>query len=204
MGDIKERIIERTAEMFARDGLRSVRMDDIAAEMSISKRTIYEIFGDKDTLIMDCFRYMHSTIEAQTDMLLCKAENVMVAFLLILDIMDIQMDSKLRIMDDVKKFYPHLYNRIIEEHASVAIGKTRQMLQRGIDDGYLIPSIDIDLAIAIFMNMEYGNVKTANVTYSPITQKQACIFFMSHFIRGIATLKGVALIDEYFEKKLNK
>jgi AcrR family transcriptional regulator len=46
--DYKQRIIEEAAGMFRTYGIRSVTMDMLANQMSISKRTIYEIFSDKD------------------------------------------------------------------------------------------------------------------------------------------------------------
>ena len=47
----KERIVEQTMEMFVTQGIKSVRMDDIARQLSISKRTLYEMFGDKEELL---------------------------------------------------------------------------------------------------------------------------------------------------------
>ena len=47
----KERIVEQTMEMFVTQGIKSVRMDDIAQRLGISKRTLYELFGDKEGLL---------------------------------------------------------------------------------------------------------------------------------------------------------
>ena len=46
----KEYIIERASEMFVANGIKSVRMDDIAHNLGVSKRTLYELFGDKATI----------------------------------------------------------------------------------------------------------------------------------------------------------
>ena len=43
----RERIIEQAARMFAEQGIKSIRMDDIAKELGVSKRTLYEMFEDK-------------------------------------------------------------------------------------------------------------------------------------------------------------
>ena len=47
----RERIIEHAMEMFATQGIKSVRMDDIASQLGMSKRTLYELFGDKEELL---------------------------------------------------------------------------------------------------------------------------------------------------------
>lgn len=47
----KERIIDQAMQMFATQGIKSVRMDDIAQHLGVSKRTLYELFGDKEGLL---------------------------------------------------------------------------------------------------------------------------------------------------------
>ena len=43
-------------DMFHKQGIKQVRMDDIAKTLSISKRTLYEIFDDKETLLLKCIK----------------------------------------------------------------------------------------------------------------------------------------------------
>ena len=47
----KERSIEQATRMFVAQGIKSVRMDDIAQQTGVSKRTLYELFGDKEGLL---------------------------------------------------------------------------------------------------------------------------------------------------------
>jgi AcrR family transcriptional regulator len=47
----RERIIEEASKMFSTYGIRAVTMDMLAGQMNISKRTIYEVFRDKDELL---------------------------------------------------------------------------------------------------------------------------------------------------------
>ena len=49
--EIRERIIEGAANLFKTYGIRTVTMDSLAAHLGISKRTIYEVFSDKDELL---------------------------------------------------------------------------------------------------------------------------------------------------------
>ncbi len=51
--EIQERIIGEAGRLFALYGIKSVTMDTLAEDMGISKRTIYESFKDKDTLLND-------------------------------------------------------------------------------------------------------------------------------------------------------
>ena len=49
--EIKERLLNKAKEMCFRFGIRSVTMDDIAKELGISKKTIYQNFEDKDEIV---------------------------------------------------------------------------------------------------------------------------------------------------------
>ena len=54
--ELKEKIIEAAGHLFAEHGIKSITMDDIAASFGISKRTLYEMFVDKETLLIECIR----------------------------------------------------------------------------------------------------------------------------------------------------
>ena len=41
---LKSTILETAMKLFVKNGIRAVRMDDVASELSISKRTLYEIY----------------------------------------------------------------------------------------------------------------------------------------------------------------
>ena len=49
--DVKERILTKAAELFMRYGIRSITMDEIATQLGISKKTIYQFFTDKDDMV---------------------------------------------------------------------------------------------------------------------------------------------------------
>src|ERR1700724_161546 len=47
----KDRILEKATDLFMRYGIRSITMDEIAAQLGISKKTIYQFFTDKDAMV---------------------------------------------------------------------------------------------------------------------------------------------------------
>lgn len=57
-GATKEEIIRTTQDLIARNGIRAVRVDEIAQMLGISKRTLYEMFADKNDLIGACLTNM--------------------------------------------------------------------------------------------------------------------------------------------------
>ncbi len=57
-GATKEEIIRTTQDLIARNGIRAVRVDEIAQTLGISKRTLYEMFADKEDLVSACLDFM--------------------------------------------------------------------------------------------------------------------------------------------------
>ena len=49
----KEHIAQRALQMFSARGFKAVRMDDIAQQLGVSKRSLYELFGDKEGLLYE-------------------------------------------------------------------------------------------------------------------------------------------------------
>ena len=60
-------IIEQAAKMFAEQGIKSIRMDDIAKTLGVSKRTLYEMFEDKEELLYLSIRYMQQQRMAKVE-----------------------------------------------------------------------------------------------------------------------------------------
>jgi AcrR family transcriptional regulator len=72
---MKDKIITKATDLFLKLGFKSVTMDDIAAEMGISKKTIHKYFGNKEVLIEETVETMHQTIDVAIDNILSQQYN---------------------------------------------------------------------------------------------------------------------------------
>ncbi|RTL10790.1 MAG: TetR/AcrR family transcriptional regulator, partial [Flavobacteriaceae bacterium] len=59
---MKDKILQKSTDMFLRLGFKSITMDDIACEMCISKKTIYKYFSNKDLLIEESVQMVHKEV----------------------------------------------------------------------------------------------------------------------------------------------
>lgn len=66
----REQIIQVTQDMVTRNGIRGVRIDEIVQQLGISKRTLYEMFSDKDELVGECWKRIRETSRSIVDDLL--------------------------------------------------------------------------------------------------------------------------------------
>ena len=198
----RERIIEQAAKMFAEQGIKSIRMDDIAKSLGISKRTLYEMFEDKEELLYHSIRFMQmrrmSKIEAQI-----KENRDTLAYLFeSLSMMMDDRDLHRRISNNLRKFYPRTFERIQKEAEEVSGKLLFSLIEHYIDCGLISPTVDIRLSVTILYYTTNTIVSSADNMSLPdgVTLQDALSYTIINFFRGIATLKGVQQIDEYIAK----
>lgn len=85
----KERIIDQAMHMFVSQGIKSVRMDDIAQQLGVSKRTLYEMFGDKEGLLYLAMERYSERNRQRWNELTADAHDVLEAMFMVLgEVMD--------------------------------------------------------------------------------------------------------------------
>ena len=198
----RERIIEQAAKMFAEQGIKSIRMDDIAHTLGVSKRTLYELFADKEELLYLSIRFMQSRRMAKMEAKL-KENTESLAFLF--DSMGLMMDNRdlhRRISHNLRKFYPATFERIRKESAAQSGKILYSLIEHYIDCGLISPTVDIRLSVTILYYTTTTIVSSADNMSLPdgVTLQDALSYTIINFFRGIATLKGVQQIDEYIAK----
>lgn len=197
----KERIIDQAMQMFVTQGIKSVRMDDIAQHLGVSKRTLYELFGDKEGLLyLAMERYSERHRQRWTE-ITANARNVLEAMFMVLgEVMD-KAEVSSRMMDNLKKFYPAVHDKLMREGMSQNRRSLRSMLDQGIIDGLFVDNINIDLAISVLYYTASALVTRKELMLPPgMSEREAFVQIISNFFRGISTAKGLQLIDENLKR----
>lgn len=197
----KERIIEQAMQMFSLEGIKTVRMDDIAQRLGVSKRTLYELFGDKEGLLylaMDCYFEQSRLRRSQ---LCVGAGNVLEAiFMLLSDVMDDSVVTN-RLLDNLRKFYPSVYEKLIHEGTEKSRRDFRAMLEQGIADGLFTARFNMDLAISVLYYTVSAIVSREGLLLPEgVSEREAFVQIISNFFRGISTAKGLQLVDDCLKR----
>lgn len=197
----KERIVEQAMQMFVSQGIKSVRMDDIARQLGVSKRTLYEMFDDKEGLLylaMECYSERN---QQRWNDLAADAHNVLEAMFMVLrEVMDNAEISR-QMMDNLKKFYPAVHDKLMQEGMARNRASLRDMLDKGIEDGLFVTTFNIDLSISILYYTASAIVTRRDVLLPVgMTEREAFVQIITNFFRGIATAKGLQLIDDNLQR----
>lgn len=197
-----EHIIRHAAEMFIRCGVKAVRMDDVARSLGMSKRTLYELFGDKESLLERCILYHLEGEHRRLTAIGMSADNVLEALLRVISALRERYVEGMRIREEVWRFYPRVAARLKAHGASESSAHLRTCLVKGIEEGYFDPQLPLELMVAL---LEYNllGVATHNLNVPPPGMTPDRIFeqVLIYFLRGISTARGISVIENYLKRK---
>jgi AcrR family transcriptional regulator len=194
----QQEIIIAAFKQFKLLGFKSVTMDDIVRKIGISKKTLYELFKDKDELVLECIKFMLNDNQAQTEKALKNSINAIDQAINILII----MEKMIRGMNpvcylDLQRFYLH------DHKDSFMFQCISDNLKQGIQEGFYREDIDIEIISRFRMEsalIVFQHDLFPQETYD-IVKVNTQIF--AHYIYGIASSKGHKMIESYL-KKINK
>ena len=196
--DTSVRIRQQAHELFMRFGWKSVSMDDIAARMAISKKTIYQFYEDKESLVAEVVNQIILQNQQQCDEDIVHSENAIHEIMLAM-----QQMSKLfhqmnpSIIFDLQKYYPAAFSIFVKHKNDFVYNKIKNNIQRGISEGYYRDNLDVEIvsrfrveSIVIAFNPEFQQ----NVQKGLVNIAQELSTF---FLYGVANEKGHKLIKKY-------
>ena len=198
----KERIIEQTMRMLVAQGIKAVRMDDIAHQLSVSKRTLYELFGDKESLLALATVCYSAQNRRNWENLSAQAPNVLERLFLVLNEVMEHSETTRRMLENLRKFYPAVYERLLHESTDRNRQDFRAMLTQGIADGLFIDNINIELAITVlYYTASAITMRRDMMLPKGISERSAFTQIVSTFFRGISTAEGLKIIDEFLKRQ---
>ncbi|MBW4767147.1 TetR/AcrR family transcriptional regulator [Hoylesella nanceiensis] len=192
--ELKERILEYSEKEFYANGVRQVKMDNIANYLSISKRTLYEIYPTKEDLLLECVKKHDKTHESRIEQYI--EESNPNAIEIIIFSYKIKLEHFLQLnplfLEELCK-----YKRVINYFD--ARDKERDtnfewLFNRGVEEGFFRK----DLNPRIISNMFTVSLKEAidNELYKEFGMEYLFRDIVFTLIRGICTIKGIEAIDQ--------
>jgi len=191
---LKGKILEMAMSEFAQRGIKSVKMDDIAKGLNISKRTLYEIYDNKEVLLFECLKRAKSQDELRMMDMLSQQNNVIDIILNIYKIKIAQLKQVNPLFySDIERF-PTVMAFLDEQHERDRILQ-KQFLVRGVEEGYFRKDIDINIVITMFDALSQYVRRTRLYNQFPVKDIFNNMLFIS--FRGICTQKGIEVIDRF-------
>ena len=116
-------------------GVKSLRVDDLAHDLAVSKRTLYEMFGDKEELLYHSIKHLFQSEANEIQSSVAESQSGIPSLLEIFDAMMARGAVRKRIMENLSKFYPDLYERIMTENRDYGLAMLRKQLTDLVKEG---------------------------------------------------------------------
>ena len=197
----REIILDHAMNMFVKQGVKAVRMDDIARELSVSKRTLYELFDDKEELLyQSILRFTKLGAERRMEHIQ-SIDNRLEAVIFALRDMMSHAPTASRLRRNMQRFYPSVFNRLEHEFIVQQNQTISQWIKDCIADGYFTTTADSDFVVRILVENTQGIIHSDTFdAYDTIDMVSYVSYSVIIFIRGLCTAKGMEIIDRTFSK----
>lgn len=202
--DAKTTILETTIKMLKQIGVTSTTMDAIAHACGMSKRTIYEHFPDKTTLITEAVHYLHNRKCEDMVKVLAESDNHLSALLNVYNYERKEMLSTAQVLiEDIRRIYPSLYDEFMMMHEDNGKYLIR-ILEEAQKDGMIRKNADIEATVMMFSIFSFCAHREAQSISERISVDRVVDAGFRNFIRGLASQEGLAVIDRFFDNIDNK
>ena len=196
----KEKVVAHVAEMVQTLGVKSVRMDDVAQSLGMSKRTLYEMFGDKEELIYQSIGLFISQGVERRKQQCQQLDNVLEIMLLSLRDMINHAPIANRMRRNLQRFYPSVYERLEGEEKRKTAQQLRGWIHACVEHGYFTKTAESDFVVKVLQSSTYGIMMADKCD---IGDPQEVIYMMTYaivvFLRGLCTQNGIEVIDRCFD-----
>ena len=181
--------------MFLRLGFKSVTMDDIAAEMGMSKKTIYQHFANKEELVEAVTKDMFENISRGIDEIRDMHKNPIEEIFTIRDFIKNNLkDEATSPFYQLQKFFPKIFTQLRGMQFNKMHTCMEENLHKGVKDGLYRPEINIEFISRIYFTGLVGVKDTDIFPPSLFTMQELTQQFLEYHLRGIVTITGLKVL----------
>jgi len=194
--EVKDKILKESFQLFCRRGIKSVSMDDIAAHLSMSKKTIYKWFENKDQVVDGALRIYLYDMHSDCCQISSQAGNAIEELFAVMQLVRQKMAGvHAAVFYDLQKFHPEAFKAWNTFKNQVILQQILDNLRKGVAEGFYRADFDLEIMARLrLLQVEHA----FNPDFFPPDQfnlQQVQLTILEHFMLGIATLKGHRLIN---------
>jgi AcrR family transcriptional regulator len=194
---MKDKIISKASDLFLKIGFKSVTMDDIANEMSISKKTIYKYFCNKEILIEETTETGLKEINETIAQIVAKNHNAIEENFEIIKMFK-EMFNNLETSPSyqLKKHYPGIFEKLTSKSKCECNLLFQQNIEKGIREGLYRSGLQIKNYIYFYY------VLISNIHENIIFEKESKkveLDALEYHIRAMATPEGILELEKHLK-----
>ncbi len=198
----KDRILEKAHDLFMQYGIRSITMDEIAAQLGISKKTIYQFFTDKDAMVEAVVNEVINRNEEDCRGYSLSAENAVHEIFVAMDFTQEMLKAmNPQIMYDLEKHHPAAYKRLKQYKYQFLFSTIKENLERGAREDIYRTDLNIDLTTRHRIESAFMPFNQEAFPQNKYPMNQTCQELAILFLHSICNPRGKKLIEKYLHER---
>jgi len=177
-------------------------MDDLARELGISKKTLYQTIENKEDLIRQMVQERIQMDKELSQEAREQTSNALEEIMVIgRNIVRELREMPDQMIFDLKKYYREIFQLIENFHHEFIFKTIKENIERGIQEGLYREDIRPEVVARLYVGK---NIMIADEDSFPLDKYHRDELFEEHFkyhIRGIASMRGMKLLEKYSNLK---
>ena len=203
--DVKERILAKAADLFCRYGIRTITMDEIASQLGISKKTIYQFFTDKDDMVSAVIEEEIQHNETECNHFRETATDAVHQVFLALESLEEMLKYTNPLMlYDLEKHHPRSFQKLREYKYRFLYQILMDNLQWGIDQSLYREDLDKDIVAKCRIESAFLVFNPDVFPHSRYRISEVNFELAMLFLHGVVNQKGKKLIEIYTAERNQK
>lgn len=190
------RLLEAIFPIITSKGLKATTMDNVAASLSMSKRTLYEIFGSKSEMLSAVIRYFHGRHQRLLERIFESSDSVMEAMYRVLLLNKKAMrEFSVEFFRDMDSYYKELRD-LYESESKGWNENLMTTIRLGVEQGVFREDVNYPITLRM-MRIQMESLKRMEEFFPPDVRLQDALdTIIVGFLRSIASQKGMEILDE--------
>jgi TetR/AcrR family transcriptional regulator, cholesterol catabolism regulator len=198
----KERILEKATELFMRYGIRSITMDEIAAQLGVSKKTIYQFFTDKDAMVEAVVNGEMRRNEEECLYSSKAADDAVHEIFLAMDnLQEMLKGMNPQLIHDLEKHHPAAAKRLKQYKYQFLYTTIKENLERGVREDVYRPDLNIELTTRHRIEMAFMPFNQDAFPQNKYPMNQTCQDLAVLFLHSVCNVNGKKLIEKYLDER---
>ena len=188
-----DKICKESEKLFLKFGIRSISMDEVARDLSMSKKTLYQFVQDKDDLVKKTISLHLENMDKVGDVIFNNNDNAIKQVLTIAQHMiSMHREVSPSLMFDLKKYHPESYQIMVNHREKVMMDQLEKNIKLGIKQNIYRKNIPVSIVSSFYISLIEtcisSDIQLLNET--PFKEKyQAAVEYHLHAICSIEGLE---------------
>jgi len=201
---MKEDILKKSLQLFVKNGFKSITMDDIAKEMAISKKTIYQHFDSKYDLVAATVDYVFDSTASQMEKFIGTSETPIHEHYAmkgcVADLFGHNIEPSA--IYQFNKYFPKIAQKIDEKRKAGFERTILRNLKEGVELGLYRSEIDVEFIGRMFFqsSASFFHDDIFEELLKVNTMDELNMKTLEYHLRGIVTPKGLEVLEQILKE----